>query len=120
MGLSAEMAKALDSRFKCQLTNVPVQEKPVLIVFDYSPRDDMRPLSIAFDWACGPKCWLTETELVKINNNRPKLHPKYKAFGFEGRRFHPFSVTAFPRSIFENIDEFTLACRTLYEHIVWS
>ena len=120
MALSEEMAKALDRRFKCRLTNVPVLEKPVLIMFDYSPGDNMPPLSIAFDWSGDAKCWLTETELVEINDERPKLHPEYKTFKFEGREFHPFSIIAFPRSIFENIDDFALACRSLYEHVVWN
>ena len=119
MELSIEMARALDQRFKCNLTNIPVLEKPVLVVFDFSPADDMPPLSIAFDWAGGPKCWLSERRLVEIEEKCPSYHPKYKKFNLEGREFHPFSIKAFPKTIFEEIDAFSLACRSLYDHVVW-
>ena len=120
MEISEETTKALDWLFKWKLTNVPVLEKPALIVFDYSPTDDMPPLSMAFDWFGGPKCWLSETRLKKIGDNLPKFHPKYKKFNLEGREFHPFSIQAFPKEIFGNIDEFTHACRSLYEHVDWN
>ena len=120
MALSEEMTQALDRRFKYKLTNVPVLETPVLIVFDYSPDNDMPPLSIAFDWDGGAKCWLTETRLIKINGKCPRPYSDYKTFKFEGRHFHPFSIVAFPRSIFESIDAFTLACCTLYDHVDWN
>lgn len=120
MQLSKETTEALDRLFKWKLTNVPVLEKPALIVFDYSPTDDRPPLSIAFDWSGGPKCWLSETQLIKIGDNLPKSHPKYKKFNFEGRDFHPFSIQAFPQAIFGNIEDFTLACQSLYEHVDWS
>ena len=119
MELLEEMTKALDRLFKWKLTNVPVLEKPVLIVFDYSPRDDTPPLSIAFDWAGGSKCWLSEIQLKKIGDNLPKFHSKYKKFTLEGREFHPFSIQAFPKAIFDNIEDFTHACRSLYEHVDW-
>lgn len=120
MNLSADMTKALDRQFKWARTNVPVLEKPVLIVFDYSPGDDMPPLSIAFDWSGGPKCWLSETRLKKIGDKGPRFYPKYKTFKREAREFHPFSIQAFPRTTFANIDDFTRACRNLYEHVDWS
>lgn len=106
--------------FKWKLTNVPVLEKPALIVFDYSPGGAMPPLSIAFDWSGGPKCWLSETRLIAIGNNLPKSHPKYKKFNLDGRQFYPFSIRAFPKEIFGNIDAFIDACQGLYEHVGWN
>ena len=120
MTLPPEMALALDRRFKWTVTNVSVLEKPVLIVFDYSPRDDAPPLSISFDLAGSPKCWLSETRLVEINDNGPKHHSKYKQFAFEGRQFHPFSVQAFSDGIFSDIDALIFACQSLYDHVDWS
>ena len=119
MSLSPEITLALARRFKWKLTNVPPLEKPVLIVCDYSPSDDAPPLSIAFDWAGRAMCWLSETRLVKIGDNCPRHHPRYKQFVFEGRQFHPFSVQAFPKEIFSNIDALIFACQNLYGHIEW-
>ena len=119
MTLSPEMTLALNRRYKSIVTNVPVLDKPVLIIFDYSPRDDARPLSIAFDVAGRARCWLSETRLVNINNDGPRHHSKYKQFGFEGRQFHPFSVQPFSNVIFADIDALVLACQSLYDHVEW-
>ena len=120
MRLSPEMTQALDRRFKWKLTNVPVLEKPVLIVFDYGPSDDAPPLSVAFDLAGRARCWLSETRLEKIANIGPKHHPDYNGFVFEQRQFHPFSVIAFPSAIFSDIDALIVACQSLYDHVEWS
>ena len=120
MTLSQKMTLALDRRFKWMATNVPVLEKPVLIVFDCSPRDDAPPLSIAFDRAGGAKCWLSETRLVKINDYGPKHDSKYKQFAVKGRQFHPFSIQAFSDAIFSDIDALIFACQSLYDHVDWS
>ena len=119
MSLSPEMALALDRRFKWKLTNVPVLEQPVLIVFDYGPSDEAPPLSIAFDLTGQAKCWLTETRLVKIGEKCPRHYPRYKGFVFEGREFHPFSVIAFPKATFCSVDTLVLACQSLYDHVAW-
>lgn len=120
MDLSEEMAAALQRRFKHRITNVPVLDQPVFVVFDYSPTTPEPPLSIAFDCGGDAKCWLSERDLIEIGDHRPKSHPAYKEFTLEGRQFHPFSVEAFGMSIFENIEELTIACRRLYGHISWS
>lgn len=114
------MTQALNHRFKWRLTNVPALDKPALILYDYSPKDDAPPLSIAFDWGGRPRCWMTETRLVKIGDECPRHHPKYREFVLEGRRFHPFSVEAFPETIFTDINRLNLACHTLYQHVDWS
>ena len=123
MILSSEMTHALDRRIKSKVTNVPVLEMPVLILFDYSPfgsGHNAHSLSIAFDCAGRARCWLTETQLEQIDGDGPKYHPKYKQFAFEGRQFHPFSVQPFPSAIFSDIDALFVACQSLYNHINWS
>ena len=120
MALTATMKEALDQRFNCRLVNVPELEQPVLIVLDYSPSDDQTPLSIAFDFSCDPKCWLTVSKVCKIGDEGPSPHSSYREFDFEGRKFHPYSIEAFPSVIFEEIEEFQSACRCLYQHADWS
>lgn len=120
MALSEQMTQALHRRFKWKLTNVTALDKPALIVFDYSPTDDMPPLSIGFDSAGRARCWMTETRLVSIRNKCPRHYPNYRRFVFAGREFHPFSVEAFSTSIFASIDDLIVACRTLYDHVNWS
>ena len=120
MSLSPEMTRALDRRFKWKLTNVPALEKPVLIIFDYSPSDETPPLSVAFDWVGRAMCWLSESRLVEIGDKCPRQYPGYKQFVFEGRQFHPFSVRAFPKAIFSDINALVLACRGLYDHVEWN
>lgn len=117
MGLSPQMRDALDYRFNWKLTNVSELENPVLAVFDYSPSDSQRPVSIAFDYSGGPKCWLSELSVREIDNNGPKHHPKYREFVLEGRQFHPYSIQSLPRTIFEDIDEFVSVCQRLYRHV---
>ena len=120
MTLPAQMKEALDQSFKWRPTNVPELENPVLIVLDYSPGDDQRPLSIAFDFSGGAKCWLSETKVRKIGDDGPKPHPDYRKFVFEGREFHPYSIRAFPQAIFAEIQKFQSACRGLYQHADWN
>ena len=119
MALSAQMKETLDQSFKWKLTNVPELENPVLIVLDYSPSDDQRPLSIAFDYSGGRKCWLSESKVSKIGDDGPKPYPKYRKFVFEGREFYPYSIVAFPQAIFDEFQEFAAACRCLYQHADW-
>ena len=44
----------------------------MLIVFDYSPRDNPNLLSIAFDYSGGAKCWMSEAQVCKIGGEGPK------------------------------------------------
>lgn len=120
MALSAEMKDALAGSFHWKLTNVPELESPVLMVFDYSPRNEPHLASIAFDYSGGPKCWLSESKVRKIGDEAPNPHPDYRMFVFDRRTFHPYSIQAFPPSIFEDIHEFKSACHRLYQHVVWS
>ena len=114
------MEEALNQHFNCKLTNVPELEQPVLIVLDYSPGIDQPLLSIAFDSSGGPKCWLTVSKVILIGTKGPSPHEDYKKFVFEGRKFHPYSITSFPKAIFDDIQQFTRACEILYQHADWS
>ena len=118
MALLKEMEKELSRSFKWRLENVPDLDEPVLVVLDYSPSNDQPPISIAFDYNGGPKCWLSELQVYERNGHKPNRHPEYREFVFEGRRFYPYSIQAFPKNIFESIEQFTDACRSLYRHAV--
>lgn len=120
MGLSPQMQEALNQCFNWRLTNVPELEKPVLIVLDYSPQVDAPPLSIAIDYGNGPKCWLSESKVRKIGDNRPKPHSKYKQFTFEGRRFYPYSIKTLPSATFNEIHVLRSTCQQFYKHVDWS
>ena len=117
--LSAAMEEKLGQFFNWRLTQVPVLESPVLLILNYSPSVGERPLSIAFDYGRGPKCWMTASAVQKIGNDAPSFHEKYKEFAWEGRQFKPYSIQSLSASIFEDIDALREACRRLYRHVVW-
>ena len=119
MQLPETMKQNLDQIVRWSLVQVPVLESPVLLILDYSPSVGEQPLSIAFDCECGPKCWMTASEVRKIGNNRPKYYGAYKEFTWEGQRFRPYSIQNLPSEIFENIDTLMAICRNLYRHVVW-
>ena len=114
------MKEALDQSFKWRLTNVPELENPVLIVLDYSPSDTQPLLSIAFDFSGGPKCWLSESRVIKIDDDGPRPYLDYRKFVFEGREFCPYSIRALPQVTFEEFRELASACRSLYHYVDWS
>ena len=64
--ISAAMQEKLNEFAMWSLEQVPVLEDPVLLILDYSPAMDQPPLSIAFDYGCGPKCWMTASKVNKI------------------------------------------------------
>ena len=78
--LSAAMEDKLDEFFDWTLTQVKVLESPVLLILNYSPSVGERPLSIAFDYGCGPKCWMTASKVQKIGDDAPNPHKDYKEF----------------------------------------
>ncbi len=118
MTLSKEMKKELSRSFRSKLENVPDLDGPVLIVLDYSPNNDQPPISIAFDYNGGNKCWLSESRVYAQDGLGPNSHAEYREFFFEGRRFYPYSIQAFPKDIFGDIKQFRNACRRLYRHTV--
>ena len=118
--LSPEMQNNLNQFARWTFDQVRVLESPVLLIFDYSPGAEHRPLSIAFDYGGGDKCWMTEAKIRNIENNAPRFHEDYREFRYEGRCFIPFSIRRFPMSIFEHVDELKGACRRLYGHVDWA
>ena len=120
MALTTTMKEALDQHFNWTLTNVPELEQPVLIVLDYSPSNARLLLSIAFDFSGGAKCWLTASKVTKVGNAGPKPYNDYRKFVFKGQAFHPYSIKAFQRDIFDDIQQFRSACAILYQHVDWS
>ena len=117
--MSAAMEEKLDEFFKWTLTQVPELESPVLLILDYSHSAGERPLSIAFDYGRGPKCWMTASKVRKIANIAPKPHEKYREFLWKERQFKPYSIKPLSALIFEDIDALRGACRRLYGHVVW-
>lgn len=121
MKKAEETRKALEQSFNCKQINVSELDTPLLVVLDYSPSDNQRPLlSIAFDVLGRPRCWMTVSKVRDIDGKSPNRHEDYREFTYEGRRFHPYSIHAFPLSIFTDVEEFTFACRLLYAHADWS
>ena len=118
--LPVAMKQKLDQLFNWKLAQIPALESPVLLVLDYSPSVGEPPLSIAFDYGQGPKCWMTASKVEKIGDNAPNLHDDYREFTWEGRQFKPYSIKSLSGSIFEDIDALTAACRNLYRHVVWA
>ena len=117
--LSAAMEEKLDEFFNWTLTQVKVLESPVLLILDYSPSESERPLSIAFDYGRGPKCWMTASKVREIAGVAPNPHEDYREFTWEERQFKPYSIQSLPASIFEDINALREACRKLYRHVVW-
>ena len=117
--LSVAMKEKLDQFFNWKLKQVRVLESLVLLTLDYSPSVGERPLSIAFDYGCGPKCWMTASKVREIAGVAPNPHEDYREFTWEERQFKPYSIAPLPTSIFEDIDTLREACRRLYRHVVW-
>lgn len=118
MALSKEMERDLGRSFRCSLENVSELDAPVLVVLDYSPSNDQPPISIAFDYNGGAKCWLTKSQVYERDGRKPSRHEAYREFVFEGRRFYPYSIQAFSKNIFDSVAQFEDACRSLYWHTV--
>ena len=116
----ATMKEKLDQLFNWLLTQVPALESPVLLILDYSPSLGEPPLSIAFDYGCGPKCWMTASEVQSIGDYAPNPKEKYREFTWEGRQFKPYSIKPLSASIFEDIYELIAVCRRLYRHVAWA
>ena len=97
--ISAAMQEKLNDFAMWKLVQVPVLEEPVLVILDYSPSMEQLPLSIAFDYGRGPKCWMTASRVRKIGDDAPKYHEDYREFPWKGRQFMPYSIQKLPESI---------------------
>ena len=118
--ISAAMQEKLNDFAMWKLVQVPVLEEPVLVILDYSPSMEQLPLSIAFDYGRGPKCWMTASRVRKIGDDAPKYHEDYREFPWKGRQFMPYSIQKLPESIFQDINILHAACRQLYQHVEWA
>lgn len=114
--MSDQFRSLLDLEFRWKEENIANLDCPVLIVLDYSPSCSQPPVSMAFDSECRSRCWLTVTTVVPVNDRCPNSYPDYRSFSFDNRTFHPYSVGAFPPTIFEDISVFRSACLNLYLH----
>ena len=114
------MRQKLDEFSEWTLTQIPVLEGPVLLIIDYSPSAEERPLSIALDYGGGQKCWMTATQVRKIGGEAPRPYEKYRTFTWNGREFNPFSIKVLPHSVFSDINALKGVCRRLYQHVVWA
>lgn len=117
--LTAEMEERLNEFVSWELAQIPTLENSVLLIFDYSPDMEQRPLSIAFDCDSGPKCWMTASKVQKIEGEGPDFRESYREFSWKGKEYVPYSIKNLPKSIFENIDDLKSVCRSLYRHVVW-
>lgn len=118
----------IDHEFVPQKPGIP---EPLLLIKNYTPNSNHGvPVSFAFSVAwceqgqMGSRCWMTHTNLKKINNIGPRSNQETNA-GYpefthdDGVRYVPFSVnlgaggyTCEFRSILE-------LCRNLYGHLVF-
>ena len=117
--LAAALTEKLDEFCHWCLTQVPVLENPVLLILDYSPSAGERPLSIALDYGCGPKCWMTAGNVRNIGTEGPNPHEDYQEFIWKGRQFKPYSIRSLSGSVFHDFDALKAVCRKLYQHVVW-
>ena len=118
--IAEAMREKLDQFCHWTFRQIPELEGPVLLILDYSPSAGERPLSIALDHGCGPKCWMTAARTRRIGNVRPpRPYEEYKEFVWAGRQFKPYSIKRLSKSIFCDIEALTDVCRRLYRHAVW-
>ena len=122
MAVADDIERILRHSFNVKVTNVPELEHAVVIVLDYSPTDSERPLSMAFGFNREPKCWLTlDASMVrKIGEESPSSHSPYRQFMYHGRLFHPYSIQALDRDVFDCVSKFESICHRMYSHAIWS
>lgn len=119
MQLSEEFKEGLNEHFQWEFTNIPNLDVPVLIIFQYSPRNEDVPFSFAFNLNKEPKCWMSHDKVKGVENSQvgPNPHEKYRKFNCKGYTFYPYSVQVFPDIIFQDINKFKKICCELYEYI---
>ena len=110
----------LDLDISCSLDNIPNVEDVSIIINNYSPNDNQRPISIAFsiniqNKIFNAKFWLTENNLKEIEDRYLPLHSKYKEFSYEDKYFYPVSVNLSDYKVDAN--SIQILCKQIYEHI---
>ena len=96
--IKQELQSGLDPLFKYEIDYVNNLSEPLLIILDYSPRDDALLVSFALSLqsyhenSFPPKCWITHKDLSPINDECPSFHEEYKKISYQDNLFYPFSV----------------------------
>ena len=96
--IKQELQPGLDPLFKYEIDYVNNLSEPLLIILDYSPRNDDPVISFALSLqnyhedSFPPKCWITHKELSSINDECPSFHEEYKKISYQDNQFYPFSV----------------------------
>lgn len=117
MELSEKFKLKLDNEFDWKISNISNLDSPVLIISGYSPTNEARPFSFAFELPDGTnKCWLSNELVKEIDGTAPKHHPDYSEFFYNNCLFYPFSVQL-PYNIFIDFSIFKDICKSLYSHI---
>lgn len=100
-------------------------QDPVLLIKNYR-----RSVSLGFSLTdfysesggLGRKCWMSQTNVRKINEEDPdpppNPYPNYKEFERDGVTYHPFSADLTEYTL-ENLDGIKLVCEKLFQHIVF-
>ena len=116
MTVSEEFQQRLDEHFNWEETNIPNLNRPVLLIFDYSPTDGAQPFSFAFEPGAS-KCWITHNKIKLVDDIAPPaFHAEYGEFSHKKHHFYPYSIQV-PPDTFANIQEFKNTCNRLYNHI---
>lgn len=103
------------------LDNIQNVEDVSIIIKNYSPDNNKRPVSIAFsinddnNSSFNPKCWMTERNLKEVDGRMIPYHEAYKEFEFENKKFYPFSVNLGSYKV--NAEDIKKLCGHLYKHI---
>lgn len=110
----------LNLDISCSLESVPNVEDVSIIINNYSPTDNQRPISLAFsiniqNKIFNPKCWLTEDNLKEIEGRHLPLHSAYKEFSYKDKHFYPFSVNLSDYKVDPN--SIQILCKQIYQHI---
>ena len=96
--IKQELESELNSLFKYKIDYVNNLAEPLLIILDYSPRNNEPPASFALSLqsyhenSFPSKCWITHKELSPIHDECPSFHEEYKKVSYQGHHFYPFSV----------------------------
>ena len=91
----------------------------ILFIQNYSPTNNHRPISIAFQnddqGMLYPKVWVTESELKMVNGNGPYHCPGYEEIEHNRKVYYPYSIQTAGRSL---INDLLHSLRTLYNHVI--
>lgn len=119
---------AMPEAVECELENIPPSDDPVLIVWDYRPNPEARTVSMAFDLALGPRCWVTVETMGQLEKSGPgsesvgpRRHDRYGKFELRDQTFYPYSIERLTEETHREVGAFQEVCRSLYRHaeVAW-